>query len=252
VVARSPPGYSHVPAVGAQVIALETARDSIARIIAVSGTIHGHAAASASAKPLRGRGVSWAFEVDGERWVVRHFRRGGAMARLLEDRYLRVGASRPARELQASQTLRARGVDTPEVIAYAIYPVGIYYRADIVTRWIADSEDLASVTFGPDARSAVGRAAAWAAAGLLLHSAFEHGAHHPDLNLRNILVAGDQAQPTAWLIDLDRCRVHTRVTPAARRNMLERFHRSRRKLERRFRRPVGAAALAAFEEKLRG
>jgi 3-deoxy-D-manno-octulosonic acid kinase len=238
---------------GAQVIALESARAAIARILEASGTIHAHAAASASAKPLRGRGVSWAFDAaDQERWVVRHFRRGGAMTKLLDDRYLRVGPTRPARELLASISLRARGVDTPEVVAYAIYSVGIYHRADIVTRWIADSEDLASVTFGPDARSAGGRAVAWAAAGRLLHSAFEHGAHHPDLNLRNILVAGDHTQPTAWLIDLDRCRVHTRVSQGARRSMLERFHRSRRKLERRFRRPVGAAALAAFEEALRG
>ena len=237
---------------GAQVIALESARDSIATILAASGTIHGHAAASASAKPLRGRGVSWAFDANGERWVVRHFRRGGAMTKVLDDRYLRAGATRPARELHASLALRSRGVDTPEVVAYAIYPIGIYYRADIVTRWIADSEDLASVTFGPDARSAAGRAAAWAAAGRLLHSAFEQGTHHPDLNLRNILVAGDATQPTAWLIDLDRCHVHARVTHAAQRRMLERFHRSRRKLERRFRRPVGAAALAAFEEALRG
>ena len=248
----SPPGYVRFAVPGATVIALEPATEVIRSIIAESGSIHAHAAAAPGSKPLRGRGVSWAFNAGPERCVVRHYRRGGAMARMLDDRYLRIGSTRPANELNASIALRSRGVNSPEVIAYAVYPAGAYYRADIVTRWIPASEDLATVTFGADASTDVDRAAAWAATGRLLRSAFENGAHHPDLNLRNVLVTGARADSTAWLIDLDRCRVRSSASDAARRRMLERFHRSRRKLERRFRRPVGAASLAAFEEALGG
>lgn len=220
------------------------------RIIEQSGTLHGHAAAAPGAKALLGRGVSWAFEANDERWVVRHYRRGGAVARVLRDRYLQVGAIRPARELRASVEARARGVRTPEIVGYAVYGAGPFYRADLVTRWVPNSEDLASVTFGPDARSVARRTDAWAATGRLLRSAFDAGVIHPDLNLRNILIAAGDAGPEAWLVDLDRCRVTNSSSDAARHAMLERFHRSRRKLELRFRRPVDADSLAAFAEAL--
>ncbi len=247
-----PAGYVRVKVGGARVTALANSVESIRSIVARSGTIHGYASTDPSGKPLRGRGISWAFDTGRERWVVRQYRRGGAVAKVLRDRYLRLLRTRPARELRASIALRERGIRTPEVIATVLYPAVAFYRAEIVTRWIPDSEDLAAVTFGPDLHSAAERAAAWAAAGRLLHSVFAKAVIHPDLNLRNILIAHGEDPPTAWLIDLDRCRVRDVLPAEARRTMLERFHRSRRKLERGFRRPVDAASLAAFQDALNG
>lgn len=247
-----PPGYDIARIGRARVVALDSVLDTVADLVRTAGSIQGWAARSPEAKAMAGRGVSWAFMVAGEHWVVRHYRRGGAMARLLRDRYLKLGATRPARELRASVAARARGIATPEVVGYAVYPAGTHYRADIVTRWIRGAEDLAAVTWGPDARTVAERAAAWGATGTVLASAFSNGLRHPDLNLRNILVSGDRTGPDAWLIDLDRCRVCDRLPEGERRLMLERFHRSRRKLERRFSRPVDAASLAAFHQGLNG
>lgn len=219
------------------------------RMVETAGALHLYARTAPRAKAMMGRGVSWAFDVDDEHWVVRHYRRGGMIARFLRDRYLRLGPSRPYRELMASVATRAKDIRTPEVIGYVVYGGAPFYRADIATRWVPDSEDLASATFGPDLPSIAYQTAAWAAAGELLRRMFEAGVVHADLNLRNILVAGREP-PVAWLIDLDRCRVTDAPSDAARHAMLERFHRSRRKLELRFRRPVDPASLAAFAEAL--
>lgn len=234
---------------GAHIVALDAARDAIVRIVETAGSLHAHGATAPNAKALTGRGVSWAFDIGDERWVVRHYRRGGLMARLLRDRYLRAGATRPWRELHASVEARRRGIRTPEVIGYVVHGAAPFYRADLATRWVPHSEDLASVTFGPDARSIARHTEAWTAAGALLRAVFDAGLIHPDLNLRNILIAGG-GPVEAWLVDLDRCRMTGTSSDAARHAMLERFHRSRRKLELRFRRPVDAASLSAFAESL--
>lgn len=241
-----PEGYGVARIGRARVVALEDVLETVANLVREAGSIQGWAGRSPDAKAMAGRGVSWAFSVGGHDWVVRHYRRGGAIARILRDRYLKLGATRPARELRASIAARAKGIRTPGVVAYAVYPAGAHYRADIVTRWIRGAEDLAAVTWGADARTAEQRAAAWSATGRLLATAFTGGLRHPDLNLRNILISGDRGAPEAWLIDLDRCRVREQLRHGERRQMLERFHRSRRKLERQFARPVDADSLSAF------
>ena len=48
-----------------------------------------------------------------DQWAVRHYRRGGAMAMHMGDRYLRMGRARPFREADASVAARGRGVRTP-------------------------------------------------------------------------------------------------------------------------------------------
>lgn len=249
--ASVPTGYVRARAGGANVVALAAASAAVVRIVETAGTLHGHASTAPSAKAMTGRGVSYAFDAGDERWVVRHYRRGGAVARYLRDRYLHVGRTRPGIELAASVEARRRDVRTPEVIATVVYSAGIWYRADIATRFVPRSEDLAAVTFGPDKRSRDARTAAWAAAGRLLRSAFDAGLIHADLNLRNILIEEAETGAVGWLIDLDKCRVSNARDESARHAMLERFHRSRRKLERQFHRPVDAAAQAAFASALK-
>jgi tRNA A-37 threonylcarbamoyl transferase component Bud32 len=66
------------------------------------------------------------------------------------------------------------------------------------------------------------------AAGLAVAELHDAGVAHPDLNLSNIVVAGD----TASIVDLDRARVAAGgLAPPARRRGLERLARSVRKLD---------------------
>jgi len=210
-----------------------------------SGTLHDFAAAYPGAVRLEGRGAAWRIAGPGGDWVVRHYRRGGAVARWLGDRYLRLGEPRPLRELRASEAVRARGIETPEVLAAAIYPAGVFYRGDIAVRYVPASRDLAAVLFGTEAVEAE-RCAAMEAAGRLVRALHEAGVVHPDLNLKNVLIAGPASAPRAILLDLDRCAAGDGVGAGGRARMIARFHRSLAKWERRTGRRVAEAVRAAF------
>lgn len=210
-----------------------------AAVLDGGGTLHGWAEGHPEARALAGRGRVWDVPApvpgpDGrDRWAVRHYRRGGAMAPLLGDRYGAVGTPRPLREMEASEAARARGIPTPAVMAGAVYPAGIFERADLVTELVPGT-DLRTVLFGGgDGRPAEGEAAeaALEATGRLVRSLELRGVYHPDLNAANVLLHGE-APPQAWLLDLDRCQVRSEGVPAPRGPMRDRLRRSLAKLSR--------------------
>ena len=215
---------------------------------------------------------------EGERWVVRHYHRGGAIASLLGDRYLRAGRPRPFRELRVGWAVEARGVPTPVHVGAAVYRSGIWYRGDLVTRYVPDSRDLAAVLFpgrslgsgplaGSRARFARGSTAgassagaardadpgaAMTAAGRLFRRIHEGGVDHPDLNLKNILIRGTGAELEALVLDLDSATLTPEpecapVGDAARGRMVARFWRSARKWERATGIDLDASLRSAFE-----
>lgn len=265
-------GYAVGRERGALIVALPSVMEDVLSAVKQHGTLYDAAAARPDAEAYQGRGAAYRMRMKGGDWLVRHYRRGGAIARVLTDEYLRAGEPRPLRELHASIRARARGVDTPEVFAAIAYLSGPLYRADLATRFVPGSRDLAAVVLGDDQAGAETRIAAWHAAGVLLRSAFDSGVEHADLNLRNILiegegegegegvatadaVAGSHGAPRvrALLLDLDRAVVHDRaVSPDVRAAMLARLHRSRRKIELSVGRETAPAELAALEAGLAG
>lgn len=228
-------------------VVVPAARATALSALESHGSLFAFAAASSQAERLSGRGPVYSVPAPGGRWVVRHYRRGGAVARWLGDRYLAAGAPRPLRELRTSEELRRRGVESPRVMAAAIYPAGLFYRADIATLWIPNSTDLAEALFGPDEVKGEDRTLACAAAGRLIREMHEVGVIHPDLNLKNILIEWSWTPPRPYLLDLDRVRIARRVSPRRRRAMLARFWRSARKWEEKTDRKLTADERAAFE-----
>lgn len=205
-----------------------------------------------------------------ERWVVRHYHRGGAVAGVLGDRYLRVGTPRPFREVRLLEAVRSRGVPAPEPVGAAVHGTGPFYRGDLVTRWVPDSLDLATTLFSPAGGGASDGAAAMRSAGRLVHRLHRRGVEHRDLNLKNILLTpvaggageaggaaesgqtaggGEAGEPTALILDLDRARLHAdRVPPSRAVAMIARFWRSARKWERRTGRELPLSLRSAFDE----
>jgi 3-deoxy-D-manno-octulosonic acid kinase len=251
-----PAGYAFRRVGRADIVARADALEFVVEAIRADGSLYGRALRSRERTLQGGRGHVVVFPAPGGPWAVRHAYRGGAVARVLGDRYVATGSRRPFHELLVSEALRARGVATPTVHAAVVYGSGAWYRSDVATAFIADATDLASLTLGADAWPDGARGRAWAAAGALLRTAFEAGLLHPDLNLRNIIVRKTRMQPAgafdagdALLLDLDRARV-TNLSAAARARMLARFHRSRRKLELATGQAVGAVELQAFEAEL--
>ncbi len=157
-----------------------------------------HWRARSGAEPTSGgRGASWFVGVGDARFVLRHYRRGGLLGRMLGDRYLDLGLerSRPWREFKLTARLHDQGLPVPRPIAARVCDGGLIYRGDLLTVRL-DATPLAV---------AVGRGApepaAWRAAGRCVAKLHAVGLDHADLNLHNLLI---DAAGVATLIDLDR------------------------------------------------
>lgn len=220
-------------------------------VLSSHASVHAWASAHPDAHAMVGRGRVFSVPAPcpgpdlRSRWVVRHFRRGGAVAGLLGDRYLAVGTPRPEREARASVEARARGIPTPAVVAGVVYPAWPYYRADLVTEQLPGAADLAEVLFYPsDGR--VPREEALVAAGRLVRALERAGVFHPDLNAKNVLITAEGDDVTAHLVDLDRCHVRPRGITAPAYPMRRRLARSLRKFEARTIRHLTAAEWGAL------
>ena len=170
----------------------------------------------------RGRGAIRIIESAFGRAVVRHYRRGGLMARLSHDWFIWTGTetTRPLREFRITRQLQASGLPVPEAIAARYVRVGLGYRADLVTLLVPQARTLAERLQDKAAN------VDWVALGDMLARFHAHGLWHADLNAHNILVAGEGR---LLLIDFDRARW---VAPfgACLRGNLDRLARSLRKL----------------------
>jgi 3-deoxy-D-manno-octulosonic acid kinase len=246
-----PPGFERIDEGDVMIAVREPDARFVRSAIASSHTLAHHASKIPGAVALQGRGTAYVLRSDRGRWVVRHYMRGGAVASILGDRYVRTASPRPIAELIISEAARARGIATPAVVAAAVYYDGIWYRGDIATELIENARDLAALTFGEHRWEDDERTAAWRAAGAMLRMSFESGLVHPDLNLKNILVQKTDAGVNAFVIDLDRAHLRRGSTSRADRDdMLRRFDRSRRKIENAFRSAAGDAEQAAFRQGL--
>jgi 3-deoxy-D-manno-octulosonic acid kinase len=208
---------------------------------------HWQTAGRASSVP-GGRGGAIAIDTPLGSCILRHYCRGGMVARFLGDRYLWTGAERTRAfaEFRLLAALVARGLRVPRPVAARYCRHGVYYRADLITRRIENAVSLAQcVTAGTwDARgaAAVGRALAE------FHAA---GVDHADLNAHNVLFGAGGV----WLIDLDRgaLRAPARTWQLAN---LARLRRSLRKIgaalagEAAFERELWSPLLAAYESTL--
>lgn len=247
----APGGFEPVTGRGGWAFALPAALPWLQDVMSSAHTLHGWAAAHPDRRELAGRGRVWSVPAeapgpdDASRWVVRHYYRGGAVARYLDDRYLAVGDPRPVREASAAAEARDRGIPTPSVVAGAVYPAGLFYRADLVTEEIPRAADLASVLFESE-EPLLDAETALAAAGVLVRRLEKAGVFHPDLNAKNIVLQSVEEGARAHLVDLDRCCPRVRGVPAPAYPMRRRLERSLRKFEARAGRPLPAGAWTAL------
>ena len=138
-------------------------------------------------------------------------------------------------------------VATPEVVAYATYPAGpMFRRADVVTREVPKSLDLAAA-LGALSRSD-SKHPLIAATGKLLASLSAAGARHPDLNIKNILIAdNDYGGVEAYALDVDRVWFDTPGKQSVLEANLRRLSRSAVKWRRMQALPIEEADLLAIE-----
>ncbi|MCP5476927.1 MAG: 3-deoxy-D-manno-octulosonic acid kinase [Rhodanobacteraceae bacterium] len=170
-----------------------------------------------------GRGQTWAIDGPFGAAVLRHYRRGGALARLLRDQYLWTGleSTRPLREFRLLAAALDAGLPVPRPLAARIGRAGGFYSGDLIMSRIANASALSTRLAQPGSWSELD----WGALGEVLGRAHALGYQHADLNAHNILI---DAAGRYWLIDWDRG-VHRRPGDWQAR-VLQRLQRSLRKL----------------------
>lgn len=147
----------------------------------------------------QGRGAALRFSHEGREFVLRHYRRGGLVSRLVDDCFLWKGEARarPIRELRLNLRLHAAGLPVPLPVAARYERDGVVYRADLITELLPDSHSLAVRLAEGDVAFAT-----WAAIGRCIRRFHDHGLCHADLNAHNILLRGEAE---VFLVDFDRC-----------------------------------------------
>jgi 3-deoxy-D-manno-octulosonic acid kinase len=171
-----------------------------------------------------GRGSVCALRTDSQEWILRHYRRGGFVARISKDRYFWTGidTTRSVREWRLLAQLHDRGLPVPAPVAARYVRDGMFYRADLITVRLADARTLTEVI-----REGALDRAMWRHIGATVGRFHAAGAHHVDLNANNIMLAGD----AVYLIDFDRGRLRERGAWEA--EVIARLRRSLDKLKAR-------------------
>jgi 3-deoxy-D-manno-octulosonic acid kinase len=147
-----------------------------------------------------GRG-SVLFIRDGERhWVLRHFKRGGLVGKVLTDQYLWTGAegTRCFREWRLLSHMHGLGLPAPIPVAARYKRSGLSYRADLLTVEIPGARTLAQRL-----EQAVLDTSTWQRIGITLARFHAIGVHHADLNANNIVF---DANDDVYVLDFDRGR----------------------------------------------
>lgn len=227
MIVRVPPGYTRLRVGDADAVVQDSATTAVREALGM-GTLYDYATSHPERRELVGRRPAYAVPLPsgGPQVVVRRSQHGGLLAQFTRDLFL--PPTRAPYELLVTLLLAREGVATPPVIAYAVYPAGpLLRRSDVATAEVR-GEDLSVVLGNGPNESA---SDAWLApVSELLKGLARAGAWHPDLNIKNILLASTDAGDTrAYVLDVDRIQFHPPQDPNVRLANFQRLERSLRK-----------------------
>lgn len=163
-----------------------------------------------------------------ECWVLRHYRRGGFVARISDDRYVWSGQTtvRSFAEWRLLARMHSLHLPVPAPIAARYERRGLLYTADLITEFLPYTHTLAK------ALCADVRPETWRRVGAVVAAFHAHGVHHADLNANNVLLKETNGLPDleVYIIDFDRGRIRARGPWEA--QVLARLRRSLDKISR--------------------
>ncbi|MDX1442559.1 MAG: 3-deoxy-D-manno-octulosonic acid kinase [Gammaproteobacteria bacterium] len=176
-------------------------------------------AREALGEPLGGRGAAWRIQDGDIDWVLRQYRRGGLVGRVVLDWYFYAGLerTRPFHEWYITARLHDEGLPVPRPVAARVDRGLIGYRGALITATVPGTSFASMLESAGEAT--------WRAIGRTVRRLHDAGAWHADLNAHNILVEGD----SVTVIDWDRGQVRPQDT-AWREANLKRLRRSLDKL----------------------
>ncbi|TVQ47191.1 MAG: 3-deoxy-D-manno-octulosonic acid kinase [Gammaproteobacteria bacterium] len=136
--------------------------------------------------------------VPGAQWVLRRFRRGGLIRRLIDRHYLWLGEARTRgfAEWRLLAQLYEAGLPVPRPVAARYRRCGgLFYVAELITARLPENRTLRELYTDDDVPPDV-----WPRVGAVLRRMHEAGACHTDLNAGNLLVTGEGE---VFIVDFD-------------------------------------------------
>ena len=172
-----------------------------------------------------GRGTTFFIQHQGRDFVLRHYQRGGLVAKISEDQYLWTGLrfTRPWREWVLLEKMQEKGLPVPIPAAIKVERKGLFYTADIMMHRIPHSRTLMQILMTEELTEGY-----WIAIGSVIRRFHEQGIYHADLNANNILL--DEGG-RCYLIDFDRCGIRRQRLKWKKDNLL-RLKRSLNKISK--------------------
>jgi len=148
-----------------------------------------------------GRGTTFFIQYLGLDYVLRHYLRGGLIAKYFEDDYIWTGLSRTRawRELRLLAHMREIGLPVPQPVACRVKRRGLVYKADLMTRRIMNASTLVEQLGRHPLAEGY-----WVALGGLIRRFHQKGIWHADLNANNVML---DSGGRFYLIDFDRGKI---------------------------------------------
>ncbi|MGN1280673.1 MAG: 3-deoxy-D-manno-octulosonic acid kinase [Succinivibrio sp.] len=166
-----------------------------------------------------GRGQTILYKKDGEDLVLRHYKRGGMLGKVIADLFFKFEphSHRAADEFRLLLRMQSLGLPVPEPVIAREEHALLHLRQDIVIKRLNGYQDLSYIL-----KKRALRAEEYELLGRTVRRFFDAGILHTDLNIRNILM---NEQGDICIIDFDKCFEQT-MTTDLRVNVIERLKRS--------------------------
>ena len=155
-------------------------------------------------------------------FVLRHYRRGGLLGKLVRDTYVFSGEdlTRSFMEWRLLDKLAANNMNVPRPAAARFVRRGTFYTADLITVRIPDVVSLSQYIAAEDRDEAF-----WQSLGAAIWKFHEAGVYHADMNAYNVQVDKDG---DIWMLDFDKGELKS---PGPwQQETLSRLHRSLKKV----------------------
>lgn len=148
-----------------------------------------------------GRGKVYFFEANNLSCVLRHYFRGGLVAKLSRDSFAftTIENSRCYQELAILNLLTENNINVPRAVAARVVKSAFRYQADIITQAIPNCSELHELL----QRKPISNEQ-WRSIGAQIRKMHDLQVCHDDLNVKNVLLNDEQE---IFLIDFDKCAI---------------------------------------------
>ena len=168
----------------------------------------------------KGRYVTWFVKspVQDKTWVLRHYYRGGKIAKITKDQFVYTGLenTRCYQEIDLLQHMIRLNLPVPKPIAARVVRKGLCYKADLLM------EKIEAVNVVGQLKEGIILQDGWFNIGTMIAKFHQNGIEHTDLNAHNILYKSPNEM---WLIDFDNCSMRD-PKPSWQKRNLDRLKRS--------------------------